>query len=138
MFLLIGCLTFVRAEERMQVSGVIEGKHLQLTPQLQQKLVEEAVTLLASCSNTVVQPKNTLENAKRKSHLHFVFTEPHSFDLGSERKPERTGVRVKEMVITLPLASGGTWIDSTRFRWYCSKYDTKIAQDMHEILKSAQ
>jgi hypothetical protein len=86
----------------------------------------------------VIQPKSTLENAKRKSHLHFTFIEPRSFDLGTEKKTGATGVEVKEMVITLPLSSGGAWIGSTKFRWYCSKYDAKVAQQMEEMLKSAQ
>ena len=137
-FLVIGNLTVARAADPVQVTGVIDGKQLQLTSELQKRLVEESVRLLASCSNTVIQPKSTLENAKRKSHVHFTFIEPRSFDLGVEKRPERTGVRVKEMVITLPLASGGAWIDSTKFRWFCSKYDAKAAQDIEEILKAAQ
>ena len=127
-----------RAADPVQVTGVIDGKQLQLTSELQKRLVEESVRLLASCSNTVIQPKSTLQNAKRKSHVHFTFIEPRSFDLGVEKRPERTGVRVKEMVITLPLASGGACIDSTKFLWFCSKYDAKITQEMEEILKSPQ
>ena len=135
---LIVSLAFARAADAVQVSGVIDGKKLQLTPELQKRLVEESVRLLASCSNTVVHPKSTLENAKRKSHLHFAFIEPRSFDLGTEKKTGATGVQVKEMVLTLPLSSGGAWIDSTQFRWYCSKFDAKITQEMEEILRSAQ
>ena len=102
---LIASLGFARAVDSVQVRGVIDGKKLQLTPELQKRLVEESVKLLATCSNTVIQPKSTLENAKRKSHLHFTFIEPRSFDLGIEKKTETTGVQVKEMVITLPLLS---------------------------------
>jgi hypothetical protein len=105
---------------------------------IQKRLVETAVRLLASCSNTVIHPKSTLENAKRKSHLHFTFIEPRSFDLGMEKRPGTTGVQVEEIVTTLPLSSGGAWIDSTKFRFYCSKFDTKITQEMEEILKSVQ
>ena len=135
---LIASLAFACGADGVKVTGEISGKKLQLTPELQKRLVEESGRLLASCSNTVFHPKNTLENAKRKSHLHFTFTEPRSFDLGIEKKTETTGVQVKEAVITLPLSSGGAWINSTRFRWYCSKYDAKITQKMEEILKSAQ
>ena len=135
---LIASLAFARAADAVQVSGVIDGKKLQLTPELQKRLVEESVKLLASCSNTVIQPKGTLEGAKSKSHLHFTFAEPRSFDLGIQKRTETIGVQVKEAVITLPLSSGGAWIDSTRFRWYCSKYDAKITQEMEEILTSAQ
>jgi len=136
--LLIASLAFAHAADAVRVSGVVDGKKLQLTPELQKRLTEESVKLLASCSNTVIQPKNTLENAKRKSHLHFTFVEPRSFDLGTEKKTGATGVQVKEMVLTLPLSSGGAWIDSTQFRWYCSKFDAKITQEMEEILRSAQ
>ena len=135
---LVGHLTFARATDAVQVSGVIDGRKLKLTRELQKRLIEESVRLLASCSNTVVQPHRRLEDVKSKSQLHFAFTEPRSFDLGVEKRPERMGVRVKEMVITLPLASGGAWIDSTKFRWFCSKYDAKAAQDIEEILKAAQ
>jgi len=136
--LLIASLAFAHATDAAQVTGVMDGKKLQLTPELQKRLVEESVKLLASSSNTVIQPKSTLENAKRKSHLHFTFIKPRSFDLGIEKKTETTGVQVKEMVITLPLSSGGSWIDSTKFRWFCSKYDTKVTQEMEEILRLAQ
>jgi len=135
---LVGHLTFARATDAVQVSGVIDGRKLQLTRELQKRLIEESVRLLASCSNTVVQPHRRLEDVKSKSQLHFAFTEPRSFDLGIEKRPETTGVQVKEIVITLPLSSGGAWIDSTKFRFYCSKFDTKITQEMEEILKSAQ
>src|SRR5947207_6973852 len=101
---LIASLAFARAADAVQVSGVIDGKKLQLTPELQKRLVEESVKLLASCSNTVIQPKNTLTNAMRKSHLHFTFSEPRSFDLGVEKKTGTTAVQVKELVIMLALS----------------------------------
>lgn len=139
LILLLTCkLTFAGGADAVQVGSEKDGKRLQLPAELQKRLVETSVRLLASCSNTVIQPKSRLENAKRKSHLHFTFIEPRSFDLGIEKRPGTTGVQVKEIVITLPLSSGGAWIDSTKFRFYCSKFDTKITQEMEEILKSTQ
>ena len=135
---LVGHLTFARAPDAVQVSGVIDGKKLKLTRELQKRLIEESVRLLASCSNTVVQPHRRLEDVKSKSQLHFAFTEPRSFDLGIDRRPGTTNVFVKEMVIELPLSSGGAWVSSTLFRWFCSKYDRKIIKEMEELLMSAQ
>ena len=135
---LVGHLTFALATDAVQVSGVVDGKKLQLTPELQKRLIEESVKLLASCSNTVVQPHRRLEDVKSRSQLHFLFAEPRSFDLGIERRPGTTNVLVKEMVIELPLSSGGTWISSTLFRWFCSKYDSRTIQEIEEMLKPAQ
>lgn len=139
LFLLAATLAFASAEEAAQVTGVADGKQLQLTPELQQRLIEDAAKLLANCSNTVIEPKRTLESAKRKSHLHFIFTEPRSFDLGVEKNTTgATNVQVKEMVMTLPLTSGGAWIKSTKFRWFCSNYNGEIIEEMEKTLKSAQ
>lgn len=138
-FLAAVCLlTVARAQDAVQVSGVIDGKPLQFAPDIQRKLAEESVNLLAYCMNTVIQPHGTSESAKRKSHLDLVFPQPRSLDLGVLRNAFTTNVLVKEIVIELPLSSGGAWIDTTPFHFYCSKYDSKSIEKMEKLLKSAQ
>jgi hypothetical protein len=132
----IGWLYIARAEDPVQVGGMMDGKELQFPSHIQQKLAEESVDLLAHCTNTVPQPMGTLEWAKKKPHLHLVFLKPRSFDLGIEKKPLCTNVLVKEMVIELPLSSGRAWIGSTPFHYFCSKYNTKDAEKMDKILGS--
>ena len=129
---LVASLVAINAADRVAVSGNVDGRRLELTPDIQAKLIEASAKLLATCSNVVVQPKNILENAKRGSHLDFVFTPPRKFDLGARA----TGVEVKEMVLTLPVSSGGAWIESTQFRWYCSKFDTNLCGKIDLLLRS--
>ena len=114
------------------MSGKVDGRRLELTPDIQTKLIEASAKLLATCSNVAVQPKNILENARRASHLDFVFTPPRKFDLGARA----TGVEVKEMVLMLPVSSGGAYIESTQFRWYCSKFDTNLCGKIDLLLRS--
>jgi len=137
-FLAVAFITVAHAQDAVQVSGVIDGKPLQFALDVQRDLAEEAASLLAHCTNTVLQPHGTLASAKRKSHLQLVFPKPRSFDLGVERRFGTTNVLVKEIVIELPLSSGGAWIDSTLFHFYCSKYDAKAVEKMQKILESVQ
>jgi hypothetical protein len=76
-----------------------------------------------------------------KSHLDFTFATPRSFELATPPSfnsgAKTTTVQVVEILVTLPLSSGGAYIDTTFAPWYCSKFDTRISQDMEQILKSA-
>src|SRR3954471_12873181 len=92
---LLAALVAINAADGAAVSGKVDGRTLELTPEIQTKLIDASAKLLATCSNIVVFPKNTLANAKRGSHLDFVFTPPRKFDLGSRA----TDVEVKEMVL---------------------------------------
>ncbi len=127
---LIASLMAVLAADGVAVSGRAGGRRLELAPDIQTKLVEASAKLLATCSNVVVQPKRPLENARLGSHLDVVFSPLRKFDLGTRA----SGVAVKEIVLTLPVSSGGAWIESTQFRWYCSKFDTNVCADIERFL----
>ena len=125
---------FIHAADGVIVSGSIEGKKLELAPEIQTNLLEEVTRLLATSSNVVVQPKRTLAEARQRSWLELVFSPPRKFDLGVEQKADPAGVVVKDLVIPLPVCSGGVWIDSTRFRWFCSKFDTNNCASLSHLL----
>src|SRR5262245_23849358 len=114
--LLLASLVATHAGDVVNISGRMDGNKLEVAADVQTNLIVGATRLLASCSNVVVPPKNTLNNARRHSHLELVFTTPRKFDLGFEKRAGTVGVDVKDMVITLPVCSGGIWIESTQFR----------------------
>ena len=118
----------------VEVSGEVDGRSLELTRDIQSELIEASAKLLATCSNVVVEPKNIMDYAKRGPRLSFVFTPPRKFDLGARA----TGVEVKGIVFRLPVCSGGAWIGSTQFRWYCSKFVTNHCAEIDLLLRSAQ
>jgi len=131
---LLASLVAINAADGVAVSGKVDGRRLELTSDTRAKLIEAAAKLLATCGNVVVQPKNLLENYKRRSHLDFVFSPPRKFDLGARA----TDVEVKEMVLTLPVSSDGASIESTQFRWYCSRFDTNLCGKIDLLLRSGR
>jgi hypothetical protein len=116
------------------VSAKVGGEKVELAQDIQTKLVEASTKLLATCSNVVVQPKRSMESARRSFSVDLVFSPPRKFDLGTRA----SDVEVKEMVLTLPVSSGGAWIESTQFRWYCSKFDTNVCADIERLLSRRQ
>ena len=79
--LLLASLVAIHAAGETNISGNIDGKKLELAPDIQTKVIEITTKLLATCGNVSVQPKNTIQNARRQSHLELVFTPPRKFDL---------------------------------------------------------
>jgi hypothetical protein len=130
LWFLLASLGALHGADGWTVSAKVDRKKLELAPDIQTRLVEASAKLLATSSNVFVQPKRTLESARRDSYLDFVFSPPRKFDLGARA----TGVEVKEMVLTLPVSSGGAWVESTQFRWYCSRFDTNVCADIKRFL----
>ena len=79
--LLLASLVAIHAAGETNISGNIDGKKLELAPDIQTKVIEITTKLLATCGNISAQPKNTIRNARRQSHLELVFTPPRKFDL---------------------------------------------------------
>ena len=136
-FLLVSLLA-THGADGVTVSAKVDGRRVELTPGIQTKLIEAAVELLATCSNVVVQPKRSMESARRSFSLDLVFTPPQKFDLGaSALGAHAAGVEVKEIVLNSPVSSGGAWIESTQFRWYCSNFNTNICGKIDLLLSAA-
>jgi len=140
---LLASLSCSNAQTLGEVSAIIDGQQIPLTSEIQQRLIEASFRLVTGCSKTAVRPRNTFETAKRRSHLHFTFVEPRSFNIPNERSrsfstaDRQVKEMVKEMVIPLPLTSSEPWLESTANRWNCSKCDSNVIYEIEGILKSA-
>ena len=135
---LAATVTFARAADTVQVSGVIGGKPLQVVPEVRQKLVEESISLLASCAYSSLHDSSTntlhFADAEKQSHLTFIFAKPPTVEV----KTENMKVDVKKMVITLPLSSGVVWVSSNHSTSYFAKFTPEASFKLEATLKAAQ
>jgi hypothetical protein len=135
----MGC---VPAQDREQVSCVIKGKPVQFTPEARTNLVEQSVGLLASCTYMNAKPNwgaggsepESISDAQKQSHLDLTFASPRTVEV----PVLKTKVRVKGMVITLPLAVGGIWVRTDDGVSYFAMYAYTNSQATDKLLKEAQ
>ena len=137
---LLSCafVTFARADDTAQVSGVINGKQLQFSPEVRQKLIMESVSLLASSSYSSLHDSSTnklhFEDAAKQSHLTIIFSKPQTIEV----QLEKMKVEVKEMVITLPLSSGDIWVRSGASTSYFAMFTPDASYKLEATLKEVQ
>jgi hypothetical protein len=119
--------------ESTKVTYVVDRKTVSVPENSQNKIVEASVGLLASCrySDTKAQTKDDFAEARKLTHIQIVFNEPRTVDV----KSERLTVQVKEMIITLPLATGGIWIPFGERILYFSKYQPQRAGELDKVLQ---
>jgi hypothetical protein len=132
--LLSFALVFVAiGAESTKVAYVIDRKPTPVPENIQNRLVEASVSLLASCgySDTKTQTKEDFAEARKFTHIQIVFNEPRTVDL----KSEKMTVQVKEMIITLPLTTGVIWVPFGERILYFSKYQPKRADELDKVLK---
>ncbi len=121
----------VQAQEKVRVDCVIK---LDLTPKGQTNLIERSVGLLSSCAYMDKHLPEKLEDIRKKSHLDFIFSSPRTVNVPIMK----TTVKVKEMVISLPLIVGGIWVRTDEGDIYFTKYQHSNVQEVNELLKEAQ
>jgi hypothetical protein len=134
-----GCVTHttVNNEPRFllpQVSVIINDKKMEFAPEVRAKLVEEAVELLSSCIHKDLEPGRRLKDAMKESHLSVKFPSPRRVEV----PVEEITVEVQEMVITLPLNSGGIWVRSDKGVIYFAKFKHTIVQELEKLLKESK
>jgi len=138
LFYLAAFVTIARADDTAQVSGVIDGKQLQISPEVRQKLITESVSLLASCSYSSLHDSSTnklhFEDAAKQSHLTITFSKPQIVEV----QLEKMKVEVKEMVITLPLSSGDIWVRSDASASYFAMFTPETFYKLEATLKEVQ
>jgi hypothetical protein len=127
-----------------QVGGTIDGKQFQLSARMQQKLAEEAVSLLKSCTYANLNPTNeyasVVAHAQERPHLNFIFSKPRVVDLSVRRREVPSGklhLELREMVITLPLSSGAFLVRSNQETFYFAKFNCPLSKKMEQTLKKA-
>jgi hypothetical protein len=139
LFYLVATVASARAEDTAQVSGVIDGKHLQFSPEVRQKVVTDSVSLLASCCYSSLHDSSTntlhFEDAMKQSHLRIIFPKPQIVEVQLDEKMK---VKVKELVITLPLASAAIWVRSDDSTSYFAKFTPETLFKLQASLKEAQ
>jgi hypothetical protein len=128
----------VRAQDDVQVSCVIKPR---FAPEARTKLVEKSVALLSSCAYADLKPKwgapgepQSITDIEKQSHLDFVFATPRTVEVPIIR----ITVKVNEMVIQMPLITGGIWVRTDDGIIYLSKYKYPILQEIDDLLLEAQ
>ena len=138
-FYLAAFVTFARADDTAQVSGVINGKQLQFSSEAKQKVITDSISLLASCSYSSLHDSSTnkphFKDAVKQSHLTITFSKPQIVEVPLEKMK----VEVKEMVITLPLSSGAVWVrsssDTSYFAMFTPETFYKLEATLNEVQK---
>jgi len=97
-------------------------------------LVEKSVALLSSCAYMDKHLPQKIEDVKKQSHLDFKFNSPRIVDVPIMK----TTVKIKEMVISLPLIIGGIWVRTDDGDIYFSKFQFSNVQDVNKILTDSQ
>ena len=138
LFYLAAFVAFARADDTAQVSGVIDGKQLQISPEVRQNLITESISLLASCSYSSLHDSSTnkphFKDAVKQSHLTITFSKPQIVEVPLEKMK----VEVKEMVITLPLSSGAVWVRSDTDTSYFAMFTPDRFYKLEATLKEVQ
>lgn len=138
LFCLAAAVAFARAEDTMQVSGVIDGKQMQLVPEFRQKLTDDSIRLLASCCVSSLQDSSTntykWPDVESQSHLTFHFTKALTVELPITK----VKVEVKDMVISLPLYSSVILVRSDHGTSYFTKFTPEAFYKLEATLKEAQ
>jgi hypothetical protein len=123
------------------VTAAIKGKAVEFSPEVRAHVVQKSVDLLSSCIYTDAKPKwgtpgepESMADAQKESHLRLVFSTPRKVEV----PVEKVTVQVREMVITLPLMTGGIWVRTENGIIYFAKYDYTIEQELQKLLKEAQ
>src|SRR5262249_33456839 len=118
------------------------GKPVQFTPEARTNLIEQAVGLLASCTYMNARPNwgaggsepPGIADAQRQSHLDFTFARQRMVEV----PVLQTKVRVKGMVISLPLSVGGIWVRTDLGISYFAMFDGPAYTGLQKLLDEAQ
>ncbi len=119
--------------EPPKVSLSVNGKAIPLPDDAPAGLAGKALELLASCTYRNASPGKRLDEPRRKSHVHVAFSETKTVDVKASKEP----VRVREMVLTLPLSSGGIWVRTDREVIYFAKFQHALARELTQGLPAA-
>jgi hypothetical protein len=118
------------SSEAVQVRGMIDGKELRLSDDIQRKLAEESIGVLQSCTYANLHPTgeyaSTIAHAKDHSFLHVKFSKPRfvALSVGKREVPSgKVNLELREVVITLPLSSGAFLVRAGKETFYFAKFD---------------
>jgi hypothetical protein len=142
---LVATATIASADDAVHINGIIDGKQLELKPEMKERLADDSLGLLSSCmywsalwySNPSCYTNSScFAEVQKGSHLHFVFAKPRTIDVKLADIDVR--VEVYEMVITLPLASGQVWVKTKSTTSYFAKFTPHSRGVLEDTIEEAQ
>lgn len=133
---------FVAAADTTNVTAIVKGKRLDFSSDRRAEVVQKSVDLLASCAYMDAKPKwgaattepQSISDAQKQSHLHLVFANPARVDVPIEK----VTLKVREMVISLPLATAGIWVRTDDGVMYFAKFNHTVSENLQKLLDEAQ
>ena len=141
MSLLVLTTAFATAAETTNITAIIKGKRVQFSPDEHAQLVQKSLALLASCGYMEAKPKwgaptepKSIADAQKQSHLRLLFSSAHKVEI----PPEKITVQVREMVISLPLATAGIWVRSDDGVQYFAMFDHTVCEELQKQLDKAR
>jgi hypothetical protein len=141
-FLTMWMAAFAEAAGTTNIAALINGKRVEFTSDVRAQAAQKAVALLASCAYmnakpnwgaTSIEPQRVAD-VEKQPHLRLVFSSP----VRVEVPIEKVTLQVREIVISLPLATAGIWVRTDDGVQYFAKFDCPLAQELEKILKEAQ
>ena len=140
--LLLAATSVVMAADTTNVTAVINGKRVQFRPDIGDQIAQKSVALLASCAYVNAKPKwgaggsepKSIEDAQKQSHLHLVFSSPVKVEV----PVEKATVQVREIVVSLPLATAGIWVRTKDGVMYFAMFDGTARSGLQKLLDDAQ
>ncbi|MGC3960632.1 MAG: hypothetical protein QM813_22675 [Verrucomicrobiota bacterium] len=132
---------FVAAADATNITAIIKGKRVEFSSDRRAQAVQKSVELLASCAYMNAKPKwgaggsepSSIADARKQSHLHLVFANPTQVEVPIEK----VTLKVREMVISLPLATGGVWVRTDDGLLYFAMFDHTISENLQKVLDEA-
>jgi hypothetical protein len=134
-------MSSVMAEDTTNVTAVIKGKSVEFSPEVRAQVVQKSVDLLSSCIHMNSKPKwgtgtqpQSIADAQKESHLRLVFSSARKVQVPAEK----VTIQVREMVITLPLNTGGIWVRTENRVIYFAKFSHTTVEELQALLKGAE
>ena len=142
MFFAALTIAFATAAETTNITAIINAKHLKFTSDDSAQVSQKALELLASCTYLNANPKwgaggsepLSIVDAQKQSHLHLSFSSPVKVEVPIVKAT----LRVREMVISLPLVTGAIWVRSEDKVLFLAKFDHKAHENLQHLLEEAQ
>lgn len=137
-FLTVLTTVFATAADTTNITAIIKGKRLEFSTGMRAEAVQKSVELLASCAYMNAKPNwgaggsepSSIAEAQKQSHLHLVFANPTQVDVPIEK----VTLKVREMVISLPLVIGGIWVRTDDGAMYFAKFNHKARENLQKVL----
>ncbi len=139
-FLMILATGLVTAAETTNVTAIIKGKRVEFSSGVRAQIAQKSVDLLVNCGYMEAKPKwgapaepQSMADAQKQSHLHLVFSSPVKVEVPLEK----VTLQVRELVISLPLATAGIWVRTKDGVMYFAMFEPPAYDALQKLLDGA-